>query len=1186
MTENREREVTARNSNPPFIIASFVSLLGFGVLTGWILDIEFLKRPLKGLTAMNPITAVSLLFIGVALIIISRRNAVNKNIGFSLYLLPVVPIALILLKAAGISPDHIFFDQDVVGTDLRPFVIPPMTACNVLLVNVAIILTFYGSLRARLIANVLVAITFVIALFAVIGYSYNVSEFGDFSLRPMAVHSAIGFILADIAIWLVNRNVGFMKELMSPNSGGTVARALIPMSVICAALIGYTRLIIELEFPISLELGISVLLTLSVALFVVITLIVAKKLNADDNRRRLAERKLEKIAVDLEHEVVVRKEEADQNERRYRALIEQSIDGISLSDANNKIIFQSPAGERITGYTFEERMKLPGTAIVHPDDVADVYARMAMIKDKPGSSTKYQWRVRHKDGHYFWIEGVATNLLEDPNIRAILNNYRDITERKQSEEKIAGSERRFRALIENSADAIVLTDENLKVLYQSPSVERMTGVSLEHRLANPGARYTHQDDLPVLQQLINKSKHAPGKATPFRCRLVHLYGHTIWIEGTITNLLNDSSVGALVFNYRDVTERRKLEEQQALFTSLVTSSADAIISKDLEGIITSWNRGAQLLFGYTETEAVGENIMILVPPDLRKEEADIMNKIKKGERIEPFETRRIKKDGKVVHLTITISPIRSADGTVVGVSNISHDISERLDSERKLRSERTMLRTLIDNIPDYIYVKNTASAHIINNKAMVKLIGAESEAETLGKSSMDFFGEQAEDYLQEDKEILRSGKAMINFEESTVTKSGEQKYLLTTKVPLTGDNNEIIGIVGISRDITEQKQTELDLRTSKYFLERAQQVANVGHWRLQAGPAATSKLFLSKEACRIFDMADDAFDGKLQSFLGFVHPDDLHRVNKAISSALVNQVAYSMDHRIVLKNGVEKWVHVQTEVTNVTDNDVPMLLGIVQDITARKKTESEILLLNANLEKKVSERTAELEAVNKELEAFSYSVSHDLRAPLRIIDGFSTILLEDSVGLDDRMARTVKTIARNANRMAQLIDDLLNFSRLGRTQMKIADVDMRSLIDQVLDEFQSADIIKATKINIHKIAPARGDGSLIKQVWVNLLSNAIKYSSRKDNPIVDIGMVANAVTPTWYVKDNGAGFSMDYADKLFGVFQRLHKQDEFEGTGVGLALVQRIIVRHGGTVWAESKVNEGATFYFTLSAKQ
>jgi PAS domain S-box-containing protein len=1191
MTESRERGQSVPDrkfSTPSFYIAPLVLLLGLAVLFGWIFGIEVLRRPLVGLTAMNPVTATSFVMIGITLLAISRRSTTTplpKKLVFSLHALAALPIIMVLLKVAGVSLDiTLFFGSDP-GQDLRPFLIAPTTMVNITLLSVATLLTINGTPAMKRVANVITGITFIASLFTVIGYSYNVSEFGNYQVKPMAVHSAIGFILAGVSLLLINRNApGFMSVMMSPYSGGTIARALVPLALLLATLIGYTRLFIQAEYPMSIELGIALLLTFFVSLFALIVLFVAKKLNVEDGRRREAEAKLSKINAELEQEVVVRREEHDKSERRYQALIDRSIDGISLTDIHSNIIYQSPAAERITGYSIEDRKGLSNSEMVHPEDRQRAREQMTSLMKTPGMSMPYQFRVLHKDGHYFWMEGVATNLIDDPNIRAIVNNYRDVTERKESEEKIAISERRFRVLIENSVDAIVLTDENLKVLYQSPSVERMTGISLEHRRANPDVQYTYHEDLPSLQRLIEKSKNTPGKAIPFMARLVHLFGHTIWAEGVITNLLNDKSVGAMVFNYRDISERRRLEEQQALFASLVNSSGDAILSKTLDGVITSWNRGAQTLFGYTAAEAIGENIMILVPPELRGEEVAIRARLRQGEIVETFETRRVRKDGSIANITITASPIRNADGVVVGASNISHDIGERLDNERKLKGERTMLRTLIDNIPEYIYVKDANSLHIINNKAMVGLIGAESESETLGKSSADFFGEQeARTYLNEDKEILRSGTAMVNFEESTTTRNGEQKYLLTTKVPLTDEQGQVIGIVGISRDITQQKQTELDLRTSKYFLERAQQAANVGHWTLQAGPATTSKLYLSNEACRIFEIDPSTFDGRLQSFLAFVHPKDLHNVNKAMSLALVNQVAYSIDHRIVLRNGIEKWVHVQTEVTQGTNNDVPMLLGILQDITERKKTEYEILSLNADLEKKVSERTAQLEAVNKELEAFSYSVSHDLRAPLRIIDGFATMLLEDSVGLDERMGRNVRTIARNANRMGQLIDDLLNFSRLGRTQIKITDVNMRSLVEQVLEEFQAADIIKNTKIDLKEIIAAQGDGSLIKQVWVNLLSNAIKYSSRKEHPTVEVGMVNDALSPTWYVKDNGAGFSMEYSSKLFGVFQRLHRQDEFDGTGVGLALVQRIIVRHGGKVWAESKVNEGATFFFTLS---
>ncbi|HMJ67347.1 MAG TPA: PAS domain S-box protein [Cyclobacteriaceae bacterium] len=1173
---------------PSFYTAALAFLIGLMVIIGWTFDIEFLKRPLESMAAMNPISAVAFVMTGIALMILApapSKQPFPRGTTVTLYILSGIPVILVFLKAAGFPVDTLLLFSDVKHErDLRPFLLPPATIVNMMLLCAAIILTATGYVRAKRIANILIGAGFVGALFAIIGYSYHVAEFADFSLMPMAVHSAVAFLLAGMSLLLTNQGVGFMREVTSPNSGGTISRTLIPVALLVATLIGYSRLFVTSRNPISMELGFSLLLTIAVSLFVLVVLFVAKKLNTEDGKRRGAEAQLARINSDLKREVVERKSELDQNEKRYQALFDQSVDAISLSDINNNLIYQSPAAERITGYSLQERQNIPGTALVHPDDIHDVSLGLSSINGTPGASVKYQWRVRHKAGHYFWMEGVVTNLIDDPNIRAIVNNYRDITERKQHEETIAGSERRFRALIEHSVDALVLTDENLNVLYQSPSVERMIGISMEHRRANPNLRNIHQEDLPQMLKIIEKSKEAPGRGLSFQARVNHMFGHTIWIEGVITNLFQDESVGAMVFNYRDVSERRKLEEQQALFASLVNSSNDAILSKNLDGIITSWNRGAQLLFGYTPAEAVGQSILILVPPDLRKEETSILQRIRNGVFVETFETRRIKKDGSIAFITITASPIRNADGDVIGASNISHDISERLDSERKLKGERTMLRTLIDNIPDYIYVKDVSSRHVINNKAMVGLVGAASEEETLGKSSMDFFGEGvAASYIEEDKHIFRSGLPMINFEESTVTKSGEHKYLLTTKVPLTDEQNNVIGIVGISRDVTQQKQTELDLRTSKYLLESAQQVASIGHWTLQAGPPATSKLSLSSETYRIFGIDPQSFDGKLQTFLGFVHPADLHEVNRAFSSALVNQVSYSMDHRVLTNNGIDKWVHVQTEVTFDSDKGLPLLLGIVQDITERKKIESEILLLNASLEKKVGERTSQLEAVNKELEAFSYSISHDLRAPLRIIDGFATILMEDADGHDERIAKHARTISRNATRMGQLVDDLLNFSRLGRTQIKVTVVDMRGLVDQVLEEFQAADLIKTANININDLHPAKGDGSLIKQVWVNLLSNAIKYSSKKEKPVVELGMVPKADPPTWFVKDNGAGFSMDYASKLFGVFQRLHKQDEFDGTGVGLALVQRIVLRHGGRVWAESKLNEGATFFFTLS---
>lgn len=237
----------------------------------------------------------------------------------------------------------------------------------------------------------------------------------------------------------------------------------------------------------------------------------------------------------------------------------------------------------------------------------------------------------------------------------------------------------------------------------------------------------------------------------------------------------------------------------------------------------------------------------------------------------------------------------------------------------------------------------------------------------------------------------------------------------------------------------------------------------------------------------------------------------------------------------------------------------------------------------------VFDNTARKDAENradqlrKEMEAFTYSVSHDLRAPLRFIGGYAQMLEEDySEKLDVEGNRIIATIQKNAERMGHLIDDLLDFSRMGRKELMMATINLDHLVSEVLEEFQLNKVVPAVEVIRQPLGSVRADMSMLKQVWINLISNAIKYSRKQPVSKVEIGRIDTDNEIHFYVKDNGVGFDMNYAHKLFEVFQRLHKVQEFEGTGVGLALVKRIVVRHGGRVWAASRTGEGAVFYFSL----
>ncbi|HLO60467.1 MAG TPA: ATP-binding protein [Bacteroidales bacterium] len=330
--------------------------------------------------------------------------------------------------------------------------------------------------------------------------------------------------------------------------------------------------------------------------------------------------------------------------------------------------------------------------------------------------------------------------------------------------------------------------------------------------------------------------------------------------------------------------------------------------------------------------------------------------------------------------------------------------------------------------------------------------------------------------------------------------------------------------------------------------------------------------------------SQEFIQNRSRTFNSIIHADDQAMVWDSIRASIKNKTPYTIEYRIITASGEEKWVWEKGRAV-WDENEVVALEGFISDITIRKKAENEVKLLNSELESRVIRRTKDLEEKTTDLEGFCYSVSHDLRAPLRAINGYSSIFLNKySESVDEQGKSILKNVIESTIQMDNLINDLLSLSRIGRKEIVSNVLDMRTITESVINGLYGKDEIKNLTFELKDIQKCKGDPSMITHVIYNLVENAVKYSSKSEQPRIEISSSHLGSEVVYHIKDNGIGFDQQYADRLFNVFQRLHTEEEFAGTGVGLAIVKRIIQRMGGRVWAEGKVNEGATFYFSLPA--
>jgi PAS domain S-box-containing protein len=867
------------------------------------------------------------------------------------------------------------------------------------------------------------------------------------------------------------------------------------------------------------------------------------------------------------------------SEARFRAVVENSNDGILFGDANAKIHYRSPSYSRINGYTDDERLGHSGFETVHPDDIERVRRYWIKLVTQPEMSDKVEYRIRHKNGSWRWIESSGQNLLDNPDVQSIIIASRDITERKLAEKASQASEENFRRMVETANEGVMVLDRDTRMTLVNQQAASMLGYSIEELLGKKLETLLFEEDLAdhQAQMQLRSLGHSAVYERSFRRK----DGSRLWtiISATSTTDAEGNFEGAFGM-ITDITERKHAEmalvESQALTNAIVESTSDMIWSVDPEsfGLLT-FNHGLSDYFlkGRGMHIQTGMRPEDLFPPGefVKGWREFYQRALREGTYTAEYSTF----SGSVT-LQLTFN-LLLRDGKVFGISVFGRDITEQKLAEEALRESESRFRAFVEQSPVAIGVFNLEGNGLYANRKYLETLGMQSVDELVGRPAFELFAPQ---FREESKERTRRRLQGLpvppEYESVALRADGSQFpcHLAVAPIQMPGGTVSIAFLT----DITERKRAEEQLRESELRFRTIIENAPIGISIGRNGKL----LYANQVYARIygFTSANEVIGIPTVERVAPRHRQaSLERARQRAQGLFLEETPYELYG--LRQDGTE--FPMLVAVSQVKLADGPANIGFFQDITDRKRVEEEIQKLNAELEQRVQQRTAELQTVNQELEAFSYSVSHDLRAPLRALDGFSGALLEDYQNhLDERGKQYLAHIQNASQRMEQLIEDLLNLSRITRREVKLERVDLSALARQIAERQQAEVPERQIKYDISPDLLVRGDPGLLKIALENLLQNALKFTGKREMAHIQLGMLEQNGVPIYFVRDNGAGFDMAYADKLFTPFQRLHRSSEYSGTGIGLTIVQRIIARHGGRIWPESVVNKGTTFYFTL----
>jgi PAS domain S-box-containing protein len=878
--------------------------------------------------------------------------------------------------------------------------------------------------------------------------------------------------------------------------------------------------------------------------------------------------------------------------RSLRAILDATPFPVALVDTNDDVIeFWSRSALTLFGHTASTTAEWYELAYPDPAYRQEVIERWkpcleeARRSGRPVNTGEYQ--VACRDGSVRTCELYATFLAD-----GLVVTFNDVTERKQAETALRESEEKFKYIFDYSpiGKSITLPTGEIHV---NRAFCQMLGYSREELEHERWQDITVPDDVAETQRHMEALIAGDAGEVRFVKRYLRKDGSIVWAD-VASSLRRDGSGEPVYFVTAmvDITERVRAERALAEAKDLLVEAEEIGHSGgwqyDVAADRVTWTDQVFEIYGVDrdfDPNDVGRDIEFYAPGSAPLV-ADAFQRAVTSAEPYDLEVELDRADGALIWVRTVGRPVVE-DGAVVRVIGNIIDITQRKRAEEQLRESEEDFRTLAEVVPQIVWMTDPEGKNTYFNQQWVDYTGMTLE-ESYGDGWNTPFHPDDRQPAWDAWQRATQDDVPYALECRLRRADGAYRWWLIRGAPLRDESGTILKWFGTCTDIEEIKQTEHDLQQSQALLQAAMDRSQAG---IAIADAPDGRLRYVNQAglfirggseAEVVDQVDAARYVESWHILhhdGTAYADDEVPLARAVLHGETSEAEF-----IIRRDDHEDRV-VLARAAPIRDEEGMVTAGVVvfHDITERKQAEEEVRRLNRELEQRVVSRTAQLEAANRELESFAYSVSHDLRAPLRAIDGFTQMVIEDA---GERLeAADLEHLGRArgaAQRMASLIDDLLVLSRASRTDLVRRGVDLSALAEEVAAELREAEPERSVDLAVMPGMEVTADPTLLRVIVSNLLGNAWKFTSRHETARIEVGETDAAGERAFFVRDDGAGFDLAKARHLFGAFQRFHAPEEFDGSGIGLATVQRLVARHGGRLWAEAEVEKGATFSFTL----